>query len=197
MNRDCGPGQRCFIEQDGTGTCSLDVETGCSSDPSAHPCACNLACREDQCVTTCVHANDCAADGVCRPDLTNAGTFCFALSGPPMDAGTIDAASDAAHIDAPTIDAGADASGVDAPTSDASVDASVDASATDAGGGCTGLCARIPNCATGTTTISGVVTAPGSGDPLPNALVYIPNGGPPAIADGLQCSQCVAPSSPF
>src|SRR5262249_32298045 len=88
MNRHCRPGQRCFLEQDGTGTCSLDVETGCASDPGAHPCACNLSCREDQCVTPCLQASDCASDGMCRMDLTHAGTYCFATPiGMPTDGG--------------------------------------------------------------------------------------------------------------
>jgi len=70
---------------------------------------------------------------------------------------------------------------------------------TDAGAlGCTGLCQQQTTClATGaTTTISGTVYAPNGTDPLYNALVFVPNGGPaPAygvqpFSAGVHCGQC-------
>ncbi len=61
---------------------------------------------------------------------------------------------------------------------------------------CTGLCLDQVTCADPavTTTISGVVRAPGHpgipGDPLFDALVYIPNGQVAAFTTGITCSQC-------
>ncbi len=65
-------------------------------------------------------------------------------------------------------------------------------------GGCTGLCLQQMACANPhvTTTISGTVYAPNGTDPLYNALVYVPNGGPApnygvtAFAPGVACVQC-------
>ncbi len=70
---------------------------------------------------------------------------------------------------------------------------------TDAGAlGCTGLCLQQTTCAaTGaTTTLTGTVYAPNGTDPLYNALVFVPNGGPaPAygvqpFSPGVHCGQC-------
>ncbi len=70
---------------------------------------------------------------------------------------------------------------------------------TDAGAlGCTGLCLQQTTCAATnvTTTISGTVYAPNGTDPLYDALVYVPNGGPApnygvtAFSAGVHCGQC-------
>jgi hypothetical protein len=57
---------------------------------------------------------------------------------------------------------------------------------------CTGLACQIAACDAGSTTVSGKVFTPrgASGDPVYNALVYIPNGALPAIVDGPSCDQC-------
>jgi hypothetical protein len=104
---------------------------------------------------------------VCRNDVTSAGTYCFAV---PAGMST-DAAMQA--------DASVDATSA----SDANVDSGML-------GPCSGNCAAIPSCTTGTTTITGIVTAPGHAiagawgppDPLPNALVYVPLGPLPPFA---------------
>jgi len=76
----------------------------------------------------------------------------------------------------------------------------------DAGKPCTGLCLKIPTCPAGTTTtISGTVYAPGHApwpagpasafgapDPLPNAVVYIPNAPVAAFTTGVSCDKCGA-----
>jgi hypothetical protein len=67
------------------------------------------------------------------------------------------------------------------------------------GGTCTGLCQQQTRCdGGGTTTVTGRVYAPNGIEPLPNAVVYVPNGGaapnygvqpfPPGVA----CSRCGA-----
>ena len=71
-------------------------------------------------------------------------------------------------------------------------------------GQCSGLQCQVARCDAGSTTISGKVFTPlGSpptdpapaGDPVYNALVYIPTGTPPAITDGPSCDQCTALTS--
>jgi len=49
----------------------------------------------------------------------------------------------------------------------------------------------------GSTTISGKVFTPlgATGDPVYNALVYVPNGAPPGITDGPSCDQCLSLTS--
>ena len=76
---------------------------------------------------------------------------------------------------------------------------------TDAGVPCTNLCTQIPVCSPGVhTTITGTVYAPtnpllgyGAPDPLPNALVYIPNGIPTPFStpNAITCDTCGAPAS--
>jgi hypothetical protein len=64
--------------------------------------------------------------------------------------------------------------------------------------GCTGLCLQQQTCpGTGvTTTITGTVYAPNGTDPLYDALVYVPNGGPAPtygvqpFSPGVHCGQC-------
>ena len=71
------------------------------------------------------------------------------------------------------------------------------------GGGCTNLCLQQVSCPNGgATTITGTVYAPtnpangfGNPDPLPNALVYIPNSAVAAFTPGVQCEVCGAPAS--
>jgi hypothetical protein len=62
---------------------------------------------------------------------------------------------------------------------------------------CTGLCLQQVDCEDPlvTTTITGIVTAPGRAggpapDPLFDALVYVPNGPVEAFQPNVQCSQC-------
>ena len=67
--------------------------------------------------------------------------------------------------------------------------------------GCTGLCLRRASCAPGVvTTISGTVRTPArtSPDPLPRAVVYIPNAPVPDFAPGVACDRCsdTHPGSP-
>ncbi len=53
---------------------------------------------------------------------------------------------------------------------------------------CTGLCLQQVACTGGaTTSISGTVYAPNGVDPLPNVLVFIPNGTVDAMTPGVQC----------
>ncbi len=64
-------------------------------------------------------------------------------------------------------------------------------------GQCSGLQCQVVQCDAGSTTISGKVFTPAgaAGDPVYNALVYIPNGALPAITDGPSCDQCTALTS--
>jgi hypothetical protein len=86
-NRDCAPGERCFLDPDGTGSCSIESENGCASMPAADVCTCDLSCHEDVCVAPCTTQVDCPIDGVCRATLGGVATFCFATAGP--DAGIV------------------------------------------------------------------------------------------------------------
>ena len=61
----------------------------------------------------------------------------------------------------------------------------------DGGQPCTGLQCNVPTCAEGTTTtISGTVYAPNGRLPLPNVVVYIPNGPVAALPRGATCDRC-------
>ena len=63
---------------------------------------------------------------------------------------------------------------------------------------CTNLCTKVATCDAGTTQIKGTVTAPGhdnttawgNPDPVPGALVYIPNGTVMPLTSGVSCVQC-------
>ncbi len=65
---------------------------------------------------------------------------------------------------------------------------------------CTGLCLKQVTCSNPavTTTMSGTVYAPNGVDPLPNVLVYVPNGGPAPtygvqpFTPGVACEPCSA-----
>lgn len=64
-------------------------------------------------------------------------------------------------------------------------------------GPCTNLCLNQTTCGVGTTTITGVVYAPtqadagyGNPDPLPGALVYVPNSQVFAFDAGVRCEKC-------
>ncbi len=63
---------------------------------------------------------------------------------------------------------------------------------------CVGLCPRQVTCPFGgTTRLSGIVRAPtpaiyGAADPLPGALVYVPNAPVLPFADGVTCDRCSA-----
>ena len=57
---------------------------------------------------------------------------------------------------------------------------------------CTGLCLQQTTCPNnGTTTLSGVVYAPNGVQPLPNAIVYVPNGPVAAFTPGVSCDNCL------
>jgi hypothetical protein len=59
---------------------------------------------------------------------------------------------------------------------------------------CTNLCLKQTSCpGNGTTSISGTVYAPNGVDPLPNVLVYVPNGTVQPFASGVACEQSGAP----
>jgi hypothetical protein len=61
---------------------------------------------------------------------------------------------------------------------------------------CTGLCLQQVSCPNGgTTSISGTVYTPNGTDPLPNALVYIPNAPVDAFTPGVSCPVAGAPPS--
>jgi len=133
---DCAPGQQCLLDQSGVGSCSLDLERGCASDPNNHACSCDLACEEDLCVVPCAGATDCAGGSVCRVSATGTDTYCFV--GPANDAGTR-----------------ADSS--------------------------------LPGCTGGMrTTLTGTVQLP-NGDPVPNAIVYVPGGPVDPIGTTVSC----------
>jgi hypothetical protein len=64
---------------------------------------------------------------------------------------------------------------------------------------CVNLCLQQQHCDAGTTTVSGVVYAPtdadagyGNPDPLPGALVYVPNSPVSPFETGARCEQCAA-----
>ncbi len=60
--------------------------------------------------------------------------------------------------------------------------------------GCTDpLCAKIPICTTGETTIEGTVYAPNGVQPLYNAVVYIPKGTVAPFGDVISCDRCDTP----
>lgn len=55
--------------------------------------------------------------------------------------------------------------------------------------GCTGLCLPQVSCpGVGTTSISGKVYAPNGSDPIPGALVYVPNAAVAPFTPGVSCS---------
>jgi hypothetical protein len=56
---------------------------------------------------------------------------------------------------------------------------------------CTHLCLQQETCPdSGTTSISGTVYAPNGVDPLPNVLVYVPNGTVQSFTSGVACGTC-------
>ena len=63
---------------------------------------------------------------------------------------------------------------------------------------CQNLCLKQVKCDGGSTTLTGTVTAPGhdntatwgTADPIPNALVYVPNGTVMPFTAGVTCDQC-------
>src|SRR5258708_30079731 len=64
---------------------------------------------------------------------------------------------------------------------------------------CVNLCKQQMACMMGTTTISGTVLAPtnaglgyGNPDPLPNAIVYVPNDVVMPFTNGVSCDKCGA-----
>jgi hypothetical protein len=59
------------------------------------------------------------------------------------------------------------------------------------------LCAQVATCDGSPTTISGLVlsAAAANPDPVPNVLVYVPNGTPPTFTSGVSCASCTAASS--
>jgi hypothetical protein len=62
---------------------------------------------------------------------------------------------------------------------------------------CTNLCNNQVACDAGTTSITGQVVAAtpaqyGAPDPVPNVVVYVPNGAVQPFAPGVQCNQCGA-----
>jgi hypothetical protein len=59
---------------------------------------------------------------------------------------------------------------------------------------CTNLCLKQVSCPTAgvTTTVSGTVYAPNGVDPLPNAIVYVPNGTVLPFTAGVTCDNCGA-----
>jgi len=60
---------------------------------------------------------------------------------------------------------------------------------------CTNLCLQQVTCAgAATTSISGTVYAPNGTDPLPNAVVYVPNGAVEGFASGVSCDNCAQAS---
>jgi len=59
------------------------------------------------------------------------------------------------------------------------------------GGNCTGLCQfQVPCSTNNETRLTGTVYAPNGTEPLPNALVYVPNAMLPAIGAGPTCDRC-------
>ena len=62
---------------------------------------------------------------------------------------------------------------------------------------CTNLCLNQVTCTNPsvTTTLTGTVYAPNGIDPLPNALVYVPNAPVQAFAPGVSCDNCNATAS--
>jgi hypothetical protein len=59
---------------------------------------------------------------------------------------------------------------------------------------CTGLCLKQVTCANPavTTTLTGTVYAPNGMDPLPNALVYVPNAPVMPFTPGVSCDNCAS-----
>lgn len=67
-------------------------------------------------------------------------------------------------------------------------------------GTCTGLCPRQNQCDAGVNTVTGTIFAPtpstfGSPDPIPGALVYVPNGTVQPLTQGASCTTCSGQAS--
>lgn len=69
-------------------------------------------------------------------------------------------------------------------------------------GACTNLCLQQNQCATGLNSVTGTVVAPtdpalgyGNPDPIPGALVYVPNGTVQPMPSGASCTTCAGQAS--
>jgi len=70
------------------------------------------------------------------------------------------------------------------------------------GGTCTGLCQQQNRCDAGVNTVTGTIVAPtnsaagyGNPDPIPGALVYVPNGTVQPLPQGASCTSCAGQAS--
>ena len=93
-DRDCGAGASCLLDADGVGTCSLDVDLGCTTGVG-RACASGLVCVGDRCAQTCSATMGCATGSVCA---TSGGvSFC---ASPLLDGGVSDGGAIVAPCDA-------------------------------------------------------------------------------------------------
>ena len=136
----------------------------------------------------------CGRGGQCLDELIDPHTL------PPLDGGidataesVVDGANDLVIDVTDAFDA------TDAADTSAAMDAldatdatdTTDASLADASDACTGLCLQQHTCAGDAgTTLSGTVRTPGTGDPVPHAIVYVPNATVLPLSSTSICDQC-------
>jgi hypothetical protein len=199
----CGSGQTndsaCALGSEGCPCDTEGVAVGCSESVDYIPGTDTTQCRSG--TRTCQGGKWGACVGTKRsfqsvPSAVLKSTTPTPCTSNPCDPGCqvfVDTGSD---LDAGTGITTNEAGGISLTPQEAGTTSNWDGGVNEGGTACTTgeLKCQIPACSTSggylATKITGSVFDPAGKNPIPNVLVYIPNGTPTAPTDGLSCSTC-------